>query len=234
MNKNYILALLIGLGIFAACSNNTAQNKNKWEHKGEIKITESDLKPLRLFPTTDKHLSVEVSPDFLEATIKRDGKVFQTVVDEESGLISYGEEAPVHFLDINFDGFTDIFIGYGESRSYSTVLLWNDKTKKFVRIGEKGDPDWQGFMLCPSKKIVVGGGSGSYCSFYMNINHWDGFNFVTDQSLTVITEKSEYPFYEVRNKYTLSDASGKVICSTEKSTGLPSHWQTIVKVYGYE
>lgn len=234
MNKNLILALLIGLGFFVACNDNYAQNSKKWENKGKVIISESDLMSLNQFPTIDKRLYVEVSPDFTEASIYRDGKLFQTVVDEENGLVSAGDAAPVHYLDANFDGYTDIFIGAGESRTYSTLLLWNDKEKQFVRVGELGDPDWQGFMLCPAKKMVFGGGSGSYCSFYITRSHFEGFELVQDEQLTIITDKSEYIAYGVHDKYTLQDANDKRLCSTENNDGLPSLWQTIVKAYDME
>ena len=146
MNKKLILTLLIGLGLLTACNNNKPQNNDKPEPKAEVTINASDLLPLNQFPTTDELLSVEVSSDFTSATISLDGEVIQTVTDEE-GLVSIDDEATVHFLDANFDGFTDIFIGAGESRTYSTLLLWDDNTKQFVRIGELGNPDLQGFML---------------------------------------------------------------------------------------
>lgn len=234
MNKKLILALLIGLGLFAACNDNTAQNHNKWGSKTEVTINESDLISLNQFPTIDKRLYVEISPDFMVASIYRDGKLFQTVLDEEYGLVSAGDVAPVHFLDANFDGYTDIFIGEGESRTYSTLLLWNEKEKQFVRIGELGEPDWQGFKLCPNQKMVISGGSGSYCSFYITRSHFEGFELLQDEQLTIITDKLEYIAYGVHRKYTLQDANQKVLYSTEKSDGLPSLWQTIVKAYDYE
>ena len=184
-------------------------------------------------PTTDSHLSVTVSEDFMSATIRRDGKVIQTVTDEEFGLVSYGEVAPVHFLDANFDGFTDIFIGVGESRTYSTLLLWNNKKQQFVRVGEAGNPDLQGFMLYPTGKKVIEGGSGSYCSFYITQSHWEGYQLVRDEQLVIITEKSEYSSYEVKNKYTVFDANQKASCSTESFESLPKNWQQIVRQYGF-
>lgn len=233
MNKNLILALLVCIGLLAACNNNKPQNNDKPEPepKAEVTISESDLISLNQFPTIDKRLYVEVSPDFTEASIYRDGKLFQTVVDEENGLVSVGDAAPVHYLDANFDGYTDIFIGAGESRTYSTLLLWDDNTKQFVRIGELGNPDLQGFMLCPAEKKVIEGGSGSYCSFYITRSHFVGFELVQDEQLTIITDKSEYIAYGVHDKYTLQDANEKRLCSTENIDGLPSLWQTIVKAY---
>ena len=233
MNKNLILALLVCIGLLAAC-NNKPQNNDKPEPKAEVTISESDLISLNQFPTIDKRLYVEVSPDFTEASIYRDGKLFQTVLDEENGLVSIGDEATVHFLDANFDGFTDIFIGAGESRTYSTLLLWDDNTKQFVRIGELGNPDLQGFMLCPAEKKVIEGGSGSYCSFYISQSHWNGNELVLDVFLTIISDPDEYISYKVKNMFTIQDANEQVLCSTENKESLPEFWQAVLKAYDME
>ena len=233
MNKTLILTLLIGLGLLAACNNNKPQNNDKPEPKAEVTISESDLLPLNQFPTTDKLLSVEVSPDFTSATISRNGEVTQTITDED-GLVSIGDEATVHYLDANFDGFTDIFIGAGESRTYSTLLLWDDNTKQFVRIGELGNPDLQGFMLCPAEKKVIEGGSGSYCSFYISMSHWNGNKLVMDEFLTIISDPDEYISYKVKNMFTIQDANEQVLCSTDNKESLPNFWQAVLKAYGLD
>ena len=233
MNKKLILTLLIGLGLLTACNNNKPQNNDKPEPKAEVTINASDLLPLNQFPTTDELLSVEVSSDFTSATISLDGEVIQTVTDEE-GLVSIDDEATVHFLDANFDGFTDIFIGAGESRTYSTLLLWDDNTKQFVRIGELGNPDLQGFMLYPTEKKVIEGGSGSYCSFYITQSHWNGNELVLDDFLTIISDPDEYFSYKVKNMFTVQDANEQVLCSTDNKESLPNFWQAVLKAYGLD
>lgn len=234
MKKQLIFTLLLGTCLLVACNNNNPQNNDKQEPKAEVTFNESDLMPLNQFPTVDEHLSVEVSPDFLEAVISCDGKVIQTVTSED-GLISMGDsEAPVHYLDANFDGHTDIFIGVGESRTYSTLLLWNEKAQQFHRIGYLGNPDLQGFMLCPKEKTVVEGGSGSYCSFYITRSHWDDEKLVIDEQLVMISEPGEYIPYGVKNKYTIQDPNEKALCSTENKESLPDFWQAVLKVYELE
>ena len=233
MNKQFILVLLVSIGLLTACNNNKPQNNDKPEPKAEVTINASDLLPLNQFPTTDELLSVEVSSDFTSATISRNGEVIQTITDEE-GLVSIGDEATVHFLDANFDGFTDIFIGAGESRTYSTLLLWNDKEKRFVRIGELGNPDLQGFKLCPAHKMVFQGGSGSYCSFYITRSHWDGDELVQDELFTIISDKKEYVPYGVKNRYTVNGVDEQVICSIENKESLPNFWQAVLNAYDME
>ena len=160
MNKQFILTLLISVCLLVACNNSKPQNNDKEEPKAAVAFDESDLMSLDQFPTVDEQLSVEVSPDFMEAVISCDGEKLQTISDED-GLISMGEEvAPVHFLDANFDGHTDIFIEVGESRTYSTLLLWNTEEQQFHRVGTLGSPDLQGFKLCPAEKKVIEGEIG--------------------------------------------------------------------------
>ena len=234
MNKQFILTLLISVCLLVACNNNKPQNNDKEEPKAEVAFNESDLIPLNQFPTSDDHLTVVVSPDFLEAVISLDGKEIQTISDED-GLISMGEEvAPVHFLDANFDGHTDIFIGVGESRTYSTLLLWNAEEQQFHRVGTLGSPDLQGFKLCPTEKKVIEGGSGSYCSFYITQSHWNGDELVRDEQLVIISDPGEYIPYGVKNKYTIQDGNEKELCSVENKESLPEFWQAVINSYDME
>lgn len=234
MNKQFILMLLISVCLLAACNNNKPQNNDKEETKDVAVFNESDLMSLDQFPIVDEQLSVEVSPDFMKAIISCDGEEIQTISDED-GLISMGEEvAPVHFLDANFDGNTDIFIGMGESRTYSTLLLWNAEEQQFHRVGTLGSPDLQGFKLCPAKKKVIEGGSGSYCSFYITQSHWNGDELVRDEQLVVISDPGEYIPYGVKNKYTVQDCNEQVLCSAENKESLPEFWQAVLKAYDME
>ena len=234
MKKQLIFTSLLGLCLLVACNNNKPQNNDKEEPKAAVAFDESDLMSLDQFPTVDEQLSVEVSPDFMEAVISCDGEKLQTISDED-GLISMGEEvAPVHFLDANFDGHTDIFIGVGESRTYSTLLLWNAEEQQFHRVGTLGSPDLQGFKLCPTEKKVIEGGSGSYCSFYITQSHWNGDELVRDEQLVIISDPGEYIPYGVKNKYTIQDGNEKELCSVENKESLPEFWQAVLKAYDME
>lgn len=216
-------AICMSLGLSAACNNTNTQQKPE----------ETKLVSLKTFPTTDAHLSVSVSEDRSQAVISRDGQVIQTFTDEAEGLVSIGDDVPVRFLDANFDGFTDIFIGEGESRTYSTLLVWNDKQKQFERIGSLGSPSLQGFMLDTGSKSVVEGGSNSYCEFYITRSFWENGKLIMKEQLTIITDPNEYIINGVKNKFTLRDAKEQGLCSTETSDALPKVWQEIVKAYGY-
>ena len=247
----FIALLFLGTAIFTACRNTSKLEANKKDTttandstSEKTSLTDKNLDqpsqtgmvamiPLGQFPTTDPHLSVALSNDQRQADIKFDGKVIQTIVDKEDGLVSACDDYLVHYLDANFDGHTDIFIGMGESRTYSTLLIWDADSQQFLRIGKLGDPSLQGFMLDTKNKSILEGGSNSYCEFAISRSLWEGNVLVTKEDLTIITDPGQYGISGFEHRYTLRDAEEKVLCSTESCESLPKMWQIIVKEYGY-
>ena len=199
----------------------------------EVKADANGLIALADCPTTNEHLSVSVNDDHTEAVISYDGKTLQTVEDEDA-LVAAGGDVAIHYLDANFDGFIDIFLGPGESRTYSTLLLWNAESEQFIRIGTLGEPTLQGFMLEPATKSVIEGGSGSASSFYITRSLWDGQKLEQKEQLVVITMPSEYEANNVSAAFTLRDANEKEIASTSESKTLPGSWPGIVAKYQLE
>ena len=200
----------------------------KIETDGEGLIT------LGQFPMTNKHLEVKLSEDHEKADIYYDGKLIQTVEDNEGSLVAAGGDIPVRFLDANFDGKTDIFIGPGESRTYSTLLIWDSAREEFVRIGKLGEPSLQGFILEPGTKSVYEGGSGSYCLFVMTRSVWDGGTLKVKEKLLCVSDPTQFKANEVSGKYSLRDDNDKEIQATEILTELPRSWTHIVNIYGLE
>lgn len=78
----------------------------------------------------------------------------------------------VHYLDANFDGYTDFFVGKDEFYANSGIYLWNPDSKRF----EYGFGDGMGdFMLDPDNKLCY------YVELYNGISPniykkccWDG------------------------------------------------------------
>ena len=98
--KKFIFALGI-FALTAVCAN--AQNK--------------PLLSLNDMPHTAKGMRVELTKDGMmavEARIMKNGQLMQTIRDEE-GLCTdwYEQDAQdlVHFVDVNYDGHLDLFIG---------------------------------------------------------------------------------------------------------------------------
>lgn len=226
-------ALCIGMGLITACDN-TNNNKPETPTTPEklvmtapqVAANESGFIFLEDFPETDPHLTVKVSEDFTTATISYDGKEIQTVTSDELA----SDTALVRFLDANFDGLTDIYIGPGVPRTANSLLVWNENEQKFVSIE---GTSLQNAMLEPETKSFIEGGSNSAVEYYISRSLFNGDKMEMQEQLSVIMAPEEYANNNVEHKYTLSDPEGKVLCSTETADGLPEIWQKIVTVFDY-
>ena len=228
------LTLCISLGLFTACGNNQPKNEQP-EAPAKLDMTAPQVEAnmdgliyLEDCPMSNPRLAVTVSEDFTTAKIMYDGKEIQTVKDEEYELAS--DAAPIHFLDANFDGFTDIFIGTGQSRTANTLLVWNDKTQKFESVDGSA---LQGVMLEPETKSFVMGGSNSASEFYVTRSLWNGNKLDVREQLSIVTNPEEYANNNVEHMYTVKSSDDNVLCSSETIDGLPEIWQNYVKAYGF-
>ena len=228
------LTLCISLGLFTACGNNQPKNEQP-EAPAKLDMTAPQVEAnmdgliyLEDCPMSNPRLAVTVSEDFTTAKIMYDGKEIQTVKDEEYELAS--DAAPIHFLDANFDGFTDIFIGTGQSRTANTLLVWNDKTQKFESVDGSA---LQGVMLEPETKSFVMGGSNSASEFYVTRSLWNGNKLDIREQLSIVTNPEEYANNNVEHMYTVKSSDDNVLCSSETIDGLPEIWQNYVKAYGF-
>lgn len=228
------LTLCISLGLFTACGNNQPKNEQP-EAPAKLDMTAPQVEAnmdgliyLEDCPMSNPRLAVTVSEDFTTAKIMYDGKEIQTVKDEEYELAS--DAAPIHFLDANFDGFTDIFIGTGQSRTANTLLVWNDKTQKFESVDGSA---LQGVMLEPATKSFVMGGSNSASEFYVTRSLWNGNKLDVREQLSIVTNPEEYANNNVEHMYTVKSSDDNVLCSSETIDGLPEIWQNYVKAYGF-
>lgn len=226
------LTLCIGMGLFTACDNNNKPETPETSKKlvmtaPQVEVDETGLIFLDEFPQTDPHLTVKVNDDFTKAVISYDGKEIQTVEDE-FGLAS--EEAPVHFLDANFDGLTDIYIGPGVSRTANSLLVWDEFEQQFQVV--KGS-SLQNPMLHPETKSFFDGGSSSYCETDVTRNEWMGSLIVMKENLAIVLDPEQYGEIGVENVYTIKDDNDKVLYSTDSFKELPEIWQTIIGSYGF-
>ena len=197
----------------------------------EIQPNEVGLITLEQCPTTYQNLKVEVTEDCSEAKIYDGDKLLQTISDSDDGLVAAGGDAPVYFMDANFDGYVDIFIGPGRSRTYSTLLTWNPADKQFVRVGKLGTPPFQNFMLYPSGKVVFDGGSESAFADFFTSYEWKDGQLQKLNDLYVVDDPEQYVEYGVDAKYTLRDADEKAVVSTDELSGLPEPWAGVLKAY---
>lgn len=228
------LTLCFSLGLFTACGNNQPKNNQQEEPEKTTKLVmtapqveanESGFIFLDQFPQTDPHLTVKVSEDFTSATICYDGKEIQTI-DDEFGLAS--DEAPVHFLDANFDGMTDIYIGLGYSRTLNSLLVWDEFEQQFQTVQGSS---LQNPMLYPKTKSFFDGGSSSYCETDITRNEWMGSKIVMKENLAIILDPEQYGELGVERRYTIKDDDDKVLYSSDELEALPEIWQAVIKAY---
>lgn len=217
-----------------APANDSQEEKDADMKAPQIKVDEAGLIGLSQCPQKHGTLSVTFNEDKTEANIYKDGQLLQTVTDADGGLVATGDNVPIHFMDANFDGWVDIFVGPGESRTYSTILLWNPDAKQFVRVGELGNPSLQNIILCPEEQTIYEGGSNSWCSSSFTRDSWQGNKLVTEVELTIVTDADQYGEYDVNNRYTLRNSEGKEILSTDDISQLPKEWMRVLKKTGYE
>ena len=231
--KTLILgAFALCLGLFTACGNNGNNGNNKPETPAKLDMTAAQVKPnasgfifLDQFLTTDPHLTVKVSDDFTTATIFYDGKEIQTIEDE-TGLVS--DEATVRFLDANFDGQTDIYLGPGFSRTLNALFVWDEFEQQFQVVS---GTSLQNPMLHPATKSFIEGGSSSYCETDIYLNKWNKSMIMMDENLAIVLDPEAYGAIGVEHRYTLKDADDKVLYSTDEIEALPEMWQTIVMTF---
>lgn len=171
----------------------------------------------------------------VEARIMANGNLLQNIVDEDglcTDWYNQSEQDLVHFLDANFDGYLDILIGTGNSRTYSTLLLWNPFNGRYDRMGEFGEPSWQNPLFSPQEKAVYSGGSNSAWEFSFTKSVWRGNRLVVVEQLEYTRDLKGYnqTFQGSRKShaYVIKDGNGRVKASTNNRKSLPDNWQEVI------
>lgn len=184
-------------------------------------------------PTTHRTLKTQ-------STQNEDGSYTTNIYSGEAIVQSLKHEATsgeVRFIDMNFDGFVDLFVGPATARNYSTIYL-NDNKGKFVPTQQEANLN--GYFLVNDKKkhFVSMSSNGASSTFYEKFI-WNGNKLEVSESLMVFSDPSEYTDYGVTTKYTLikgndyySPASvGCVKMRTNKLSKLPKEWKKIINSF---
>lgn len=185
-------------------------------------------------PTKDKHISVKLSKeadDKQKAEISIDGKVIQTITDELfTDWYDQKPETFIHFVDADFDGNTDIFLGAGESRTYSTILLWKADKQRFERYGELGSPSLQNPVFSAADKAIYNGGSNSAWEQEYTKDVWKNGQLKTIEKLLYYENVKEYNGMNGESKkvYNLYDAAEKLVKASDNLKNMPEEWQNFL------
>ena len=142
----------------------------------------------------------------------------------------------VRFVDANFDGYYDIFIGPATTRNYSHLYLWDTKKQWFYHATSPDNLN-DHFILNPAKKQWVSAGSSSYCSMYYTIFRWDDDKVVDIESLIDISDPTAHHEYGVKRRYTVikggdfENIAPNRKLHTNRKSALPKKWRTILKEF---
>lgn len=196
-------------------------------------------------PQKMEGFSVELSKnkdDVQKITISKDGKMLQELIEEEEpffvGNISKFDNTMVFFVDANFDGETDLYIGTGEDRSSNTILLWN-KSKGLFEVYKATDDFFQNPLFSPSENAIYGHGSISAFEGGYSKSIWNEGKLEDEESLTEIYDVNEYDFdamnefaeYKLSHKYTVLTPNNKLIAEADEIESLPEEWQKVLSKY---
>ena len=142
----------------------------------------------------------------------------------------------VRFVDANFDGYYDLFIGPATTRNYSHLYMWDTKKQWFYQAVSPDNLNGH-FILNPAKKQWVSAGSSSYCSMYYTIFYWDDDKEVDIESLIDISEPTAHKEYGVQRRYTVikggdfENVTKNRKQHTNRKSALPKKWRTILKEF---
>lgn len=137
----------------------------------------------------------------------------------------------VHFLDVNFDGYTDIFIGVGGSETANVVFVWNSKNEIFedckILSGKLQNPYFD-----MDRKVIYD------CEKCGTLEFWFFKYVIEDERLTLGNRLLVIPDLDGYNKntghfsrnhpYTLYYGDG-IIQEADDESELPKEWQEVIE-----
>ena len=156
--------------------------------------------------------------------IMRGGQLLRTFHFTDDRHISLDD---IHFLDANFDGYVDFFVGPAADRNYSALFLWDPEQSNFVRGYEDGDPIFNGdYVFHPASQKVYFTGSGSFSSNHAVRLSWHNYDLRSEESLTSEMLKSRLDENQPA-KYVVRKGgwSGNIIFSTDDPNKIPAQWK---------
>ena len=225
--------LLLAASLMLSCSVQSRQTDNS-------SAQAQPAKPfaLKACPQTDAQLRVALSRDAdmnQVAVIYRNGDIVQTFNEEEPLFTDWYDQKPetfIHYVDANFDGHTDIFLGLGQSRTYSTLLLWNPKTQLFERYGNLGEPSLQNPVFAPSENAIYSSGSNSAWEYVYTKDVWDEETLIGAEVLYYYDNPAEYNGMNGTNvkKYNLYGTGEQLLKATDDIKQLSKGWQQIINL----
>ena len=178
---------------------------------------------------------LEGEGSILKAKVYKNDMLLQILEGEDeydalaTDIVDINDPKNVHFMDINFDGYVDIFIGRSMSRTKSSAFLWNPTSESFQQVAK--EEMFQNIILEPSSKSLYQGGSGSWCYSGFSRYKWYYYSVEELETLEVVSDASQYEDYNVTHEYTVKTKEGEIVSETDNISELPEKWRAVYERY---
>lgn len=231
-----LFVAILSVTLFACKNSKNATGAEVEEQEGIIALKEC--------PQKVDGLSVELSQneEFVQTIkITKDGKLLQELKGNGEdafyeGIPAVFKNSMVYYVDANYDGYLDIYIGTGDDRTCNTLLLWNPDKDIFERYGKLGEPSLTVPYFSPSEKAIYESGSGGFFDYGYSKLIWKDGTLVNQENLYEILFREGFDFdsYNEANdakrstKYALLDSNDKPIVETNEINELPNKWAEMV------
>lgn len=152
----------------------------------------------------------------------------------------------VRFIDMNFDGHVDIFLGPATVRANNFIYLYDKKKAKFTPAklypAQKEGSTFSGCVLInEKKKHFVTMHTGDVSDSYFQLYTWKGNKPVAAEGLFLFNDPTKYELYGVETKYTFyggpldyyysPEGVGCKCIRTNDIKDLPKEWQKILESF---
>ena len=180
-------------------------------------------------------IALEGEGCIMKAKVYKNDMLLQILEGEDendelaSDIVDINDPKNVHFMDINFDGYVDIFIGTSVSRTKNSVFLWNPTSESFQRAAK--DEMLQNIILEPSSKTLYEGGSGSWCYRGLSKYKWNNYSIEEFETLEIVSDASQYEDYDVTHEFTVKTKEGEIVSETDNVSELPEKWYALYKKF---
>ncbi|MBQ1798540.1 MAG: hypothetical protein IIZ89_04130 [Muribaculaceae bacterium] len=177
------------------------------------------LLTLKQLPTTNNDFiaSLVVNTETGEQTayVNYHHRKVQTIPDV---MVMPYEGNIIHYVDANFDGHMDVYVGTGESRSANVLLLWDKKRGEF----KLWDDDYlQNPVFDAEEKVIYSSGSSSAWDYDYTKQAWSGGKLITVEQLNRHTSEDGVTRYSLMR-------DDKLVLNTTVKKQLPAEWRRII------
>lgn len=203
----------------------------------ELKTDANGFVTLEQCPTEhlDFRIELEGEHHIEKAKVYKNNILLQVLEGEEeddvlaTDIVDIRAPQNVHFVDINYDGYVDLFIGSSEERTKNSVFIWGPTSSTFRHVAK--DEMFQNIVLDPSTKTLYQGGSSSWCLWGMTKYKWTQNSLEELETLYVVRDESQYENNGVTHEFTIMDSKEEILSETDDVSELPEKWRILYEKF---